>query len=153
METGEDGCGGGARVLTAALEAGRILTIYLKPILPEFAAKVEKCLGVPALKWEHVQDAMEPHSIQPFEHLIQRLDMKAVEAMVEESKESLGENSKLKTQNAKPADGSGGGGERLLRLRLLRRQSPRVGIRRRRRLRRRLTLMRLRRWICVLREW
>ena len=27
-------------VLTAALEVGRILTIYLKPILPEFAARV-----------------------------------------------------------------------------------------------------------------
>ena len=79
----------GARgVLTAALEAGRILTIYLKPILPEFAKKVEACLGIPALKWAHVQDAMEPHKINTFEHLVQRLEMKAVDAMIEESKES-----------------------------------------------------------------
>ncbi len=76
-------------VLTAALEAGRILTIYLKPILPDFAAKVEKCLAIPALRWEHIQDAMEPHTINPFEHLIQRLDTKALDAMIEESKESL----------------------------------------------------------------
>ncbi len=76
-------------VLTAALEAARILTIYLKPILPEYAAKVEKFLAIEPLKWDHIQDAMEPHKINPFEHLVQRLDMKAVEAMIEESKESL----------------------------------------------------------------
>ena len=35
-------------VLTAGLEAGRILTIYLKPILPQFAEKVEKCLAARA---------------------------------------------------------------------------------------------------------
>ena len=80
----------GARgVLTAALEAGRILTIYLKPILPEFAAKVEKCLALEPQTWDHIPEAMEPHTIQPFEHLAQRLDTKAVDAMIEESKESL----------------------------------------------------------------
>jgi methionyl-tRNA synthetase len=78
-------------VLTAALEAGRILTIYLKPILPAFALKVEKCLGIAPLTWENIQDAMEPHTIEPFEHLVQRLESKAVDAMIEESKESAGQ--------------------------------------------------------------
>jgi len=76
-------------VLTAALEAGRILTIYLKPILPEFAAKVEKCLAISPQKWRNVQDAMEPHTINPFEHLVQRLEKKAIGAMIEESKEGV----------------------------------------------------------------
>lgn len=75
-------------VLTAALEAGRILTVYLKPILPDFAAKVEKFLAIPPLKWEHIQDAIEPHGINAFEHLVARLDSKKVEAMIEESKEA-----------------------------------------------------------------
>jgi methionyl-tRNA synthetase len=74
-------------VLTAALEAGRILTVYLKPMLPEFAAKVEKFLAIRPLEWRNIQDAMEPHRINPFEHLIARLDVKAVDAMIEESKE------------------------------------------------------------------
>src|SRR6185369_11425784 len=77
-------------VLTAALEAGRILTIYLKPILPQFAQKVETCLGLPPLEWKQIQDAMEPHTIKPFEHLVARLDTKAVDAMIEESKEAKG---------------------------------------------------------------
>lgn len=86
-------------VLTACLEAGRILTIYVKPILPEYAAKVEKFLAIKPLEWEHIQDAMEPHTINTFEHLVKRLDTKAVEAMIEESKEG---NAKLETRNAKP---------------------------------------------------
>jgi methionyl-tRNA synthetase len=84
VKTDADGARG---VLTAGLEIGRILTIYLKPILPEFAAKVEKCLSIAPLKWEHIQDAMEPHPIAAFEHLIQPLEKEAVHAMIEESKE------------------------------------------------------------------
>jgi len=81
-------------VLTATLEAGRILTIYLKPVLPEFAAKVEKCLQIPPLEWKHIQDSMPAEKIGQFEHLVARIEMKAVQAMIEESKE---------TQSAKPA--------------------------------------------------
>jgi methionyl-tRNA synthetase len=99
----------GARgVLTAALEAGRILTIYLKPILPEFAAKVEACLGIPALRWGHVQDAMEPHKINVFEHLVQRLEMKAVDAMIEESREKKSEVGSQKSEAVAAAPAAGG---------------------------------------------
>ncbi|MCL2648988.1 MAG: methionine--tRNA ligase [Phycisphaerales bacterium] len=76
-------------VLTAALEAGRILTIYLKPILPEFAFKVEKCLAIPPQKWRNIQDAVEPHTINAFEHLVQRLEKKAINAMIDDSKEGV----------------------------------------------------------------
>ena len=102
VKTDEEGARG---VLTAALEAGRILTIYLKPILPEFAAKVEKCLAISPLKWEHIQDAMDSHAINPFEHLVQRLDMKVVEALVEESKDSLAPKPEAASKKAeeKPA--------------------------------------------------
>jgi methionyl-tRNA synthetase len=88
VKAGAQGAEDARGVLTAALEAGRILTIYLKPILPGFAEKVEKCLAIEPQAWGNVQDAMEPHVIRPFEHLVQRLDMKAVEAMVQESRES-----------------------------------------------------------------
>ena len=74
-------------VLTATMEAARILTIYLKPVLPAFAAKVEKFLAIAPLKWEHAQEAMEPRTIHTFEHLVPRLDPKAVQAMIEESRE------------------------------------------------------------------
>ncbi len=93
-------------VLTAVLEAGRILTIYLKPILPEFAAKVEKCLGLGPLEWKHAEHSMPPHVIAPFERLVNRIDPKQVEAMIEESKETLGtklEVGSKKLEESKPA--------------------------------------------------
>ena len=92
-------------VLTAALEAGRLLTIYLKPILPEFAARVEKCLAIAPLEWKHVQDAMVPHVIAPFERLADRMDPNQVEAVINESKEAAQkpEAGSPKAEEAKPA--------------------------------------------------
>lgn len=105
VKAGPQGAEDARGVLTAALEAGRILTIYLKPILPGFAEKVETCLAIGPQEWGNVQDAMEPHVIRPFEHLVQRLDLKAVEAMVEESKDG---NAKRETRDAKPEEAAGG---------------------------------------------
>ena len=85
-------------ILTAGLEAGRILTIYLKAILPEFAAKVEAFLAIPPLEWDHLQEAMEPHKIATYQYLAERLDAKKVEAMIEESKETLGQKSVASSQ-------------------------------------------------------
>jgi methionyl-tRNA synthetase len=104
VKTDPDGARG---VLTAALEVGRILTIYLKPILPEFAAKVEHCLAVRPQNWDNIQEAMEPHTIHAFEHLVQRLETKAVDAMVEESKESA---QKSEVSSQKPEGGAAAGG-------------------------------------------
>src|SRR3954454_9658336 len=46
---------------------------------------------------------MEPHTINAFEHLVARLDVKAVDAMVEESKESLPAATSAQAAGAAPA--------------------------------------------------
>ena len=94
-------------VLTAALEAGRILTIYLKPILPAFAEKVEKCLNLKPQEWRNVQDAMDAGRIQPFEHLVARLDSKLVDAMIEESKEGVAKKAEVGSLKAEGAASAG----------------------------------------------
>jgi methionyl-tRNA synthetase len=73
--------------LTATLNAVRILTIYLKPILPEFARKVETFLNVGELHFADVDDTLENHTINAFERLFERIDEEQVNAMIEESKE------------------------------------------------------------------
>jgi len=89
----------GARaVCTAALEAGRILAIYLKPILPDFAAKVERFLGLNRQAWANVQDSMSSRPVGQFERLIDRVEMKQVEAMIEASKEQKPEASSQKPE-------------------------------------------------------
>lgn len=78
----------GTRVtLTAILNAVRVLTVYLKPILPVFAQKVEAFLNVPSLGLTDLDSVLENHPIHKFEHLFARVDRKQVNTMIEESKE------------------------------------------------------------------
>jgi methionyl-tRNA synthetase len=78
-----------ARVtLTAALNAARILTIYLKPIIPRFAEKVERLLGIDKLTFADVTTVLEDRDINNFERLFERATKEQVDAMIEESKES-----------------------------------------------------------------
>jgi methionyl-tRNA synthetase len=81
--------------LTAVINAVRILTIYLKPILPKYAQKIEKFLNVDELKFDDVETLLQDHNINKFERLIERIDEKQVDAMIEESKEG---------QSLKPAE-------------------------------------------------
>jgi len=74
--------------LTAVLNAVRILTIYLKPILPEFAQKVEKFLNVGSLKFADLEKTLENRKINKFERLVDRIDKEQVNAMIEESREA-----------------------------------------------------------------
>jgi methionyl-tRNA synthetase len=78
------------QVCSEALEMFRLLTLYLKPVLPALAAAVEQFLNIPALGWTDVANGLpEGHQINAYQHLITRLDPKQIEAMVEANKESL----------------------------------------------------------------
>jgi methionyl-tRNA synthetase len=74
--------------LTATVNAVRILTIYLKPILPKYAEKVEQFLNIGPLSLADVDTVLENHKINVFERLVDRIDEKQVSAMIEESKET-----------------------------------------------------------------
>jgi methionyl-tRNA synthetase len=76
--------------LTAVINAVRILTIYLKPILPKYAQKIEKFLNVDELRFEDVETLLQNHKINTFKRLVERIDEKQVDAMIEESKEGQG---------------------------------------------------------------
>jgi methionyl-tRNA synthetase len=69
---------------TLYLELFRILTIYLKPVLPQMAADVEEFLGVKPLDWEDVATPLKPgHKVQPYKHLVSRIDPKQIDALLE----------------------------------------------------------------------
>ena len=74
--------------LTAVINAVKILTIYLKAVLPRYAAKVEQILDVDSLTFADVDDILEGHRINPYERLAERVDKKRVAALVEESREA-----------------------------------------------------------------
>ena len=68
--------------LTAALNAFRIIAIYLKPILPVYADKAMKFFGETAWTWESVNTALEGCKVCDYEYLASRIDQKQVDAMI-----------------------------------------------------------------------
>jgi methionyl-tRNA synthetase len=74
---------------TLYLELFRILTIYLKPVLPKMAEDVEEFLGVKPLAWEDVAATLKPgHKVQPYRHLVSRIDPKQIDQLLEPAAES-----------------------------------------------------------------
>jgi methionyl-tRNA synthetase len=77
-------------VCTQGLDAFRSLVILLKPVLPRLAADAEAFLGTGELAWADLATPFTCRRIGRFEPLLTRVDPKAVAAMVEASKESVG---------------------------------------------------------------
>ncbi|WP_445776178.1 methionine--tRNA ligase [Shewanella sp.] len=76
------------QVCSNALNLFRILVTYLKPVLPKLAQDVEGFLQL-TLTWDNLTQDLSGHEIAPFKALMQRIDMKNVEAIIEASKENL----------------------------------------------------------------
>jgi methionyl-tRNA synthetase len=85
--------GAGARlheVCSVGLNLFRLLTLYLKPVLPQLAHEVERFLRLPPLTWSDAGSMLAPgHPIEPYRHLMHRVDPKQVAALIAASTESL----------------------------------------------------------------
>ncbi|MHC4747828.1 MAG: methionine--tRNA ligase, partial [Planctomycetota bacterium] len=88
--------------LTAVINAVKILTIYLKPILPGYAEKIEKFLNIDKLTFADTETVLENHKINQFERLVDRIDKKQVDAMIEESKDTETKNTQEPTEPIAP---------------------------------------------------
>ncbi len=86
-------------VCSKLLEAFRILTIYLKPVLPALAERVEKFLNLQPMQWADIQTPIENgHAINAYEHLMQRVEEKQMDALVEPT-EAVPAGKKEETDN------------------------------------------------------
>jgi methionyl-tRNA synthetase len=70
-------------VCSVCIEAFRVLTIYLKPVLPALAAQVEAFLQAPPLDFADAARALGSHRIGTYKHLVQRVDAKLLDALFE----------------------------------------------------------------------
>ena len=75
-------------VCTSAINFFRDLTLYLKPVLPNLAGQVERFLNV-TLSWKDIESSLQWHSINPYQHLMTRIDPKQIGALLEANKQSL----------------------------------------------------------------
>ena len=80
-------------VCSRLLEAFRILTIYLKPVLPTLAAQVETLLNIAPLGWEDISHPLpDQHSVNPYSHLMTRVDPAMLEALFDAPEETPAES-------------------------------------------------------------
>ena len=73
-------------VCSLALNLFRILTLYLKPVLPSIAQQVEDFLNIKPLQWQDLDTLLVDHTINRFKPMIKRLETSAVDTMIEASK-------------------------------------------------------------------
>jgi methionyl-tRNA synthetase len=71
-------------VCSRLLEAFRILTLYLKPVLPTLAEQVESLLNIAPLQWGDVYNALpDQHIVQAYAHLMTRVEPKMLDDLFE----------------------------------------------------------------------
>jgi methionyl-tRNA synthetase len=69
-------------VCSVCIEAFRVLTVYLKPVLPALAAQVERWLDIAPLHWADAQRALGAHRIGEYRHLMQRMEQAQLDALL-----------------------------------------------------------------------
>lgn len=70
-------------VCSVALNLFKLLTVYLKPVLPALAESVEKFLDVDSLQWSDSKKCLpKSHVIKPYQHLMGRIDPKLIDKLV-----------------------------------------------------------------------
>ncbi|MGJ7580724.1 methionine--tRNA ligase [Variovorax sp. RHLX14] len=71
-------------VCTVCIEAFRLLTLFLKPVLPALAASVESFLRIAPLEWKDADAGLHSgHTISDYKHLMQRVDPKVLDTLFE----------------------------------------------------------------------
>jgi methionyl-tRNA synthetase len=77
-----------AVVCSECIEAFKVLTACLKPVLPELAQHAEAFLQCNPLDWANAAVPLgEGHTVGEYKHLMQRVDMKQVDALFEPPEE------------------------------------------------------------------
>ena len=91
-------------VCSVAINIFRQLMVYLAPVLPELTANAKEFLNIDDLSFASRNEWLLGHKINKFKPLMQRIEEKDIEAMVEDSKASLAQaDAPAVTENNKPA--------------------------------------------------
>ncbi len=75
-------------VCSMGINLFRILSVYLKPVLPKLIEEIEVFLNAGELTWQSIGVPLTNHCLNPFKPLMKRIDLKKVEAMVASSVEA-----------------------------------------------------------------
>lgn len=71
------------RVCSITLEAFRMMSLYLKPVIPHVAAGVEEFFSLPPLSWSDIKTPLSSKNpIKPYKHLMTRVEAPQIEALL-----------------------------------------------------------------------
>lgn len=76
-------------VCSELINAFTILTAYLAPVLPQTAANAARFLNLDAITWANTRVTLGEHTINKYEHLMQRVEQKQVDDLIEANKQSI----------------------------------------------------------------
>ncbi|MCB1141240.1 MAG: methionine--tRNA ligase [Leptospiraceae bacterium] len=92
-------------VVTNTLNAGKILASYLSPVLPKLTKEISDFLDCGEFNSANLSEKLENCTIKPYKMLSKRVDEKAIEKMIQESKPV--ENEKKSEEVTAPSKESG----------------------------------------------
>ena len=76
-------------VCSELINAFTMLTAYLAPVLPKVTENAAKFLNLEAITWANTRETLGEHAINKYEHLMQRVEQKQVDDLIEANKQSI----------------------------------------------------------------
>lgn len=88
-------------VCSELINAFTMLTAYLAPVLPQTAANAARFLNLDAITWANTRETLGEHVINKYEHLMQRVEQKQVDDLIEANKQSIQTTPALAAEESK----------------------------------------------------
>ena len=93
------------QVCSELINAFRILTVYLSPVLPKLSAAVAEFLNTAALVWADASNTLPAgHAINKYTHLMQRIEPEQIDKLIANNKQAVADAKAAEEKAAKAAD-------------------------------------------------
>ena len=93
------------QVCSELINAFRILTVYLSPVLPKLSAAVAEFLNTPAMVWADASNTLPAgHAINKYTHLMQRIEPEQIDKLIANNKQAVADAKAVEEKAAKAAD-------------------------------------------------
>jgi methionyl-tRNA synthetase len=87
-------------ICSTGLNLFKVLTAYLKPVLPVMARSVEHFFNIEALTWNNYHTPLTNHRINKFKPLMTRVEQEKIDAMLNDAAKQTGQAKPKATQHA-----------------------------------------------------
>ena len=93
------------QVCSELINAFRILTVYLSPVLPKLSATVAEFLNTPAMVWADASNTLPAgHAINKYTHLMQRIEPEQIDKLIANNKQAVADAKAAEEKASKAAD-------------------------------------------------